>query len=135
MVCNTIDKVRHIFVYGSLISAYTMQEELGISDQLRWVQAFCIQGSLYHLGEYPGAVLENEGGLIQGELYEILEEDCLKILDQYEGFDSLKQRQSLFIRQVIRDYSVPFYIYVYNQSVKTVPCIEDGDWVKANRQI
>ena len=73
--------IRHVFVYGTLRQG----EERNINRLLpapRRVGAARVQGLMYDLGSYPGAVL---GGprWIQGEIYEITPE-LERILDEIE---------------------------------------------------
>lgn len=124
------NQVKHLFVYGSLLSFFETQKELGISRMIRRVDTIQLRGRLYNLGAYPGALLGDKNSRIRGELYEILEAGSLEIIDRYEGFDSSTPDQSLFVRQIIRGYDVPFYIYVYNRSVDVSQYIENGDWIQ-----
>ncbi len=61
-----------------------------------------IQGRLYDLGEFPGAVTSSSvRKRIEGELYELPHpETQLKELDRIEEFDSQRPENSLFVRRL-----------------------------------
>jgi gamma-glutamylcyclotransferase (GGCT)/AIG2-like uncharacterized protein YtfP len=100
--------------------------------------AAVVRGALYHLGEYPGAVLNESGGLIHGDLLEL--HDAPQIwpaLDAYEGFDPGNETGSLFIRtrcqaQLPDGQFIECSMYVYNQPLTdAAQVIESGDYTDA----
>ncbi len=90
-----------------------------------------IQGTLLHLGDYPG-LIQGEG-IVHGELYE-LPIAALDRIDELEGFDPLDPGSSLFLRvdcSVRLDgNSTPLqactYVWPHDATATTIP---EGDWV------
>jgi gamma-glutamylcyclotransferase (GGCT)/AIG2-like uncharacterized protein YtfP len=82
-----------LFVYGTLKGKGSRRHALLRSA--RFVDVGTIPGTLYDLGDYPGAVRERGHGRIFGELYEIPETEAkqiLRALDKYEGSEFERRR-------------------------------------------
>ena len=64
---------------------------------LRVVGPGTVPGRLYHLGGYPGCILDGDcGAVIHGQVLEIPDESVLERLDWYEGYAATRRRgQSL----------------------------------------
>lgn len=90
-----------LFVYGTLRKGYSLNRVLRRMGA-RYVGKGRIQGSLYDLGEFPGAVTSSSmRKRIEGELYELPHADAqLKELDRIEEFDSERPENSLFVRRI-----------------------------------
>jgi len=77
----------NLFVYGSLLTAerHPMGERL--SREARLVGAATLQGRLYAISWYPGAVdSADPGDLVHGEIFALADPAAsLAWLDQYEG--------------------------------------------------
>lgn len=127
----------YLFVYGTLLEDFAPKEIAAAQEQLKYVGAGFINGRLYDLGEYPGAVLEPDGrNKVFGKIYELPSDaKILKALDEYEEFFPRKRRQSLFIRKqtsVGRTNKKPIkaWVYEYNRDVRSSPIIRSGDYSK-----
>lgn len=125
----------YLFVYGTLLEDFAPKEIATAQEQLKCVGAGFINGRLYDLGEYPGAVLEQDGGnKVFGKIYELPSDvEILKALDEYEEFFPRKRKQSLFIRKqtsVSRANKKPIkaWVYEYNRDVRFSPIIRSGDY-------
>lgn len=84
-----------------------------------------INGLMYDLGWFPGVKLTDyEGGL--NFLAEVIEvnDERLKELDRYEGYEEDNPKYSLYIRRHYLDG----WIYEYNGSCYGRPLIQSGDW-------
>ncbi len=90
-----------LFVYGTLRKGYSLHRVLR-RIRARYVGKGRIQGSLYDLGEFPGAVTSSSvRKRIEGEVYELPHPDAqLKELDRLEEFDSDRPEDSLFVRRM-----------------------------------
>jgi gamma-glutamylcyclotransferase (GGCT)/AIG2-like uncharacterized protein YtfP len=64
-------------------------------------------------------------------MFEIPDEETLKSLDSYEGYDPEYLEQSLYIRREVIIDECPCYIYEYNGQQGGRPTITTGDWLKA----
>lgn len=88
-----------------------------------------VPGKLYDLGWYPGIVLGNHENPQEGDSFVTCEritvdDDRLRELDNYEGYNPDHPEQSLYLRKKVGQD----WIYVYNHSVEGHELIESGDW-------
>jgi gamma-glutamylcyclotransferase (GGCT)/AIG2-like uncharacterized protein YtfP len=122
------DKV-YAFFYGSLLSDLPARKALSIEDYLEYVGNCSIKGSLYDLGDYPGLHLEGEGE-VRGELYELKEEDCFQILDDFENYHSNDPGESLYLRKTIwiPEVEKEAWVYEYQGSLHEKKQVVSGDW-------
>lgn len=90
-----------LFVYGTLRRGFSLHPYLRKSA-VRYLGKGKIQGSLYDLGEYPGAVPSSSPHReIEGEVYELLDaKKQLEELDRIEEFHPDRPEDSLFVRRV-----------------------------------
>ena len=124
-----------LFVYGTLMRAYgneKIHRPLFLYATFLGT-AFC-EGKLYEIDGYPGMVISNDG-LVQGELYQIDDEELLfDILDEYEGFDIDNPASSEYIRDrltvQLKDGEEKAWVYVYNWAVEERKRILSGDYTK-----
>jgi len=120
-----------LFVYGTLMRG--QQNELLRHCEAALVGRGTIQAKLYDLGEYPGAKTDHRQQ-VKGELYHLPNQPkTLALLDDYEGFVSLRRLSSLFVREraevSLEDGSTETaWVYFYNQPVDESRLIPDGDY-------
>lgn len=94
-----------------------------------------IQGKLYDIGEYPGAVAYPEGeDVIVGNIVILNEpEHSLQILDNYEGFGPEQSQPNLFIRKSLPvetiNGAIFCWVYLYNLPVGGFKQIISGDYL------
>lgn len=107
----------YLFVYGTLRKGYGLKLQDKVRDDLRYVGQGKVGASLYDLGRYPGAVRNNRGDEVIGDVF-LLEDSprVLRILDQYEG---IGEKRSEFVRKKNRirlrsGKSVSAWVYWYN---------------------
>jgi gamma-glutamylcyclotransferase (GGCT)/AIG2-like uncharacterized protein YtfP len=129
--------IYRLFVYGSLrsglhnaiftyISSYFVLEGMG-----------AVQGKLYDLGEYPGAIPDTGKSHIIGEVYRIEEEEdfewAMEQIDDYEGYVVSEGATSLFRRELatvsFQDTTIVAWMYWYNRPVGNATRILSGDFV------
>lgn len=118
-----------IFVYGTLQPGGAGFVELGLEDRVACLGAAFVRGALYHLGDYPGAILHGDG-LIRGQLLKPLDDGVLPLLDAYELYCPDDPDGSEYIRQVtlLVGCDARCWIYVYNCTVTDAPVISSGQW-------
>ena len=124
-----------LFAYGTLQSDHAPDE---IADVVRgFVEAGkgFVQGTLYDLGSYPGAVLEKcSSRRIWGTVFRLPEAGIvLQRLDAYEECDPKSPRTSLFIRrrctvQLTGGPELSCWIYEYNGSRERASIVESGTY-------
>jgi gamma-glutamylcyclotransferase (GGCT)/AIG2-like uncharacterized protein YtfP len=72
-----------LFVYGTLMRGESRHHYL--VDRAEFVKEGTVRGTLVHLGEYPGLLLDGEA-VVQGELFRLFDSDRLwPVLDEMEG--------------------------------------------------
>jgi len=79
----------YLFVYGTLRRGSNNESARLLQGQSRFVGNAQMQGRLYGLGRYPGAVAAaNPGEWVRGEVYNMDQPTrLLAALDDYEGSD------------------------------------------------
>lgn len=121
--------MRHVALYGSLRRGSAQHVRFGLPSALRYVGARMLRGVLYDLGPYPG--LKPGDGLVEAELYRIVDARVLERLDRYEGYDPRDEVRSAYVRRVVRVPALATrpapacaaWVYWYNGSVSGCPPI------------
>jgi gamma-glutamylcyclotransferase (GGCT)/AIG2-like uncharacterized protein YtfP len=121
-----------IFVYGTLMKRHIGSVNIVGEGEMCFVGNGKIEGELYDLGGYPGAV-EKNGTYVYGEVIEVKDSDVIRRLDEYEEFDHKNPKNSLFIRRrlkvtMARGKTVSAFVYLYNGSIKGLRKIASGRW-------
>lgn len=119
------------FVYGTLRSGNGAHRGFGLDHRAKFLGTYQLEGSIYHLGGYPGVKLDGRPDGFVAELYETTDARLMEQLDSYEGYHEDNPDRSLYIRQTVErpDFGSA-YIYEYNQQVGGSPRLESGDWNK-----
>ena len=109
-----------LFLYGTLKRGMKANVLLGGQDYLGPARTVA-QYRLYHLGRYPGLVFDPDNGLeVKGELWAV-DEEIVRLLDEYEGAPELFARADV----AVADFFEPVQGYLYNQPVS--PGTPSGD--------
>lgn len=100
--------------------------------KLEFVGEGYIYGKLYYLGGYPGAVLGGNSKVF-GEVFFLLDEGCLVVFDDYEGYFPAEQENSLFVRKVTTAYlldggKLDCWVYEYNGDLENAKLIRSGSF-------
>jgi len=123
-------------VYGTLREGYqqcTVKKE--IERDLHYIGAGMINGLLYDLGKYPGAVEGNQREKIIGDVYRMNNPDrVLEILDQYEGYSIASPNVSEFVRKESKvrlneEKDIIAWIYWYNGGYRDKILIKNKDYL------
>lgn len=107
-----------VFVYGTLLTGQTNHKAF-LSEESSPVKATVTGYDMYDIGHFPGIVRGN--GKVKGEVYSV-KLSCLKALDRLEGEGSLYIRKPV-LATTENGEKKPVLVYVYNGSVKDLPCI------------
>jgi len=120
-----------VFVYGTLRSGEAGFAELGLGELVETLGPATVAGTLYDLGEYPGALL-GSGAIISGELLLPRDEAVLALLDAYELFDPADPAGSEYrrVQTATKDDGIKIWIYVYNFPLENARLIPGGDWLQ-----
>ena len=124
-----------VFFYGTLMAGFDRRRRAGIDDKLRYIGRGAIQGALFDVGLYPGAVPAPEGH-VWGEVYEMSEAPrVLAALDEIEGYSESDPDRSLYRREET-DVLLPdarfarAWVYFYNAPLSRAPRIASGDYLE-----
>jgi gamma-glutamylcyclotransferase (GGCT)/AIG2-like uncharacterized protein YtfP len=129
-----IEKSNYLFVYGTLLDE-SNEFAIYLKQNCNYFGKGKLKGRLYDLGEYPGAIPdENYPGYVYGNVFELKNtaQAFLKYIDDYEGFGEDQEQPNLFIREM-RDVEtdsrrMDCWVYLYNLSVEDFRVIESGDY-------
>jgi gamma-glutamylcyclotransferase (GGCT)/AIG2-like uncharacterized protein YtfP len=95
-----------------------------------------IAAALFDLGIYPAAVPTNDGSLVWGEVYAMLEPaPVLATLDEIEGYRANEPERSLYVRVLtnvtLEDGRVlDAWAYFYNAPLGRAERIDSGDYLE-----
>lgn len=116
----------YLFVYGTLKRGSQVPQRLQLDEKAHFVKEAVLQAKLFHLDEYPGAVLSDaEADLVYGELYELKDPDMtLADFDAYEGDEFTRQ----LVAVTFPEYGFPLecWAYLYRGPVDKLPPVPGG---------
>lgn len=126
--------ITDLFVYGTLLSGFHHPAHAFVSSHFTLKGPARVQGKLYDLSEYPGAVPTNEAVYLEGELYQVNDESeftyAIGQLDDYEGVLVDPPETPLFRREAvtvfIQNTTSAAWIYWCNLPVSGRPLIPTG---------
>ena len=127
-----------LFVYGTLLDD-SNEFAVYLKQHCNFYSKGKLSGRLYDLGEYPGAILdENTDSYIHGSIVKLIDpNETLKRLDNYEGYGDDQDQPNLFLREIALvetgNGAMNCWIYVYNFSVEGFRPIESGDYTDYKR--
>jgi gamma-glutamylcyclotransferase (GGCT)/AIG2-like uncharacterized protein YtfP len=129
-----IEKSNYLFVYGTLLDE-SNEFAIYLKQNCKFYDKGKLKGILYDLGEYPGAIAdENYPDYVYGSIFKLNNtSEALKYLDDYEGFGEDQELPNLFIRAMVSvetgSGQMDCWVYLYNLPVAGFRLIESGDYV------
>ena len=125
----------YLFVYGTLNEELAPPEIADTVKKLKFIGEGFAHGTLYDLGEYPAAVLDDSGKIF-GRIYELpVDAKILQKLDRYEGFYPQNPAKSLYLRKKtkvrLNNKNLTSWIYEYNRDLSNAPIIKSGNYSTA----
>jgi gamma-glutamylcyclotransferase (GGCT)/AIG2-like uncharacterized protein YtfP len=126
----------YLFVYGTLRFSNSLIKEGALKDEFEFVGRGKIKALMYDIGSYPGAVKDNSGNEVNGEIFrELNKKRAFDILDAYENYDRTDEGHCEYIRRRtrIRMNSGEFlmaWVYWYNGDLKTKNRIVENDYLE-----
>ncbi len=121
----------HVFVYGTLRKGQA-NDINQLQPAPRFVGPAQVQGSLHHLGRYPGLLLQERGQAVRGEVYAI-NAQLERKLDEIEELYP-QQTDEYFKRHVpvrVNGQWLDCIVYEINPRYTVgKPVIESGDWAQ-----
>jgi gamma-glutamylcyclotransferase (GGCT)/AIG2-like uncharacterized protein YtfP len=126
---------QYLFVYGTMLPGCAPALVAHLAARLRPVGEGFVRGTLYDLGRYPGAIPDaSSASRIFGTVMALPQnENFLRELDEYEGFDPQRLEANEFVRELqtvgLSDgRTVKCWFYRYNLPANAAKIIEDGSW-------
>ena len=125
-------KPSHIFVYGTLMRRGKSPYAALLRRRAQFVGEAWVPGRLYHLGRFPGAVLDRDSNTkIFGEVFSVTTPALLDALDRYEGCHADDPEPRLFRREVVearlaRGGLVAAWTYAFTGNITGRPRISSG---------
>jgi gamma-glutamylcyclotransferase (GGCT)/AIG2-like uncharacterized protein YtfP len=128
--------VRRVAVYGTLRQGGS-NDITRLQPAPRFVGLATLQGRLYHLGAYPGLVLDARAGAVKAEVYEVSAEleavlDAIEAEYPAQPDEYAKREMPIHVRTQSGDTVLPCFVYEINpRYVVGKAVIESGDWIAA----
>ena len=101
----------YLVAYGTLRRRSQYRLGYSVGSCLKFYGYGLLRGLRFAQREYP-AVLE-QPGLVQVEIFRVLNESVWAILDRYEGYDPGIGKHSLFVRKAVALVRPRIYAWVY----------------------
>lgn len=125
--------IEHLFVYGTLLRGANHAMHRVLAEGAAFVGEGWINGRVYRVAHYPGAVLSDAADeRVFGEVYRLRSPaDALAALDDYEGCGPGSRPPTEFVRvllRVARDHGgdLDAWVYLYNRPVNGLERILSG---------
>jgi len=125
----------YLFVYGSLMSTARHRMGARLHREARRVGAATVQGRLYRVSWYPGAVDSTDPTQrVHGEVWALDDpKRALAWLDAYEGIAPGRGESGEYRRlerpvRLATGAEMPAWVYLYQKDVRGLPMISDGRW-------
>lgn len=129
------DNAEFVFVYGTLRQEARHPAHEMLARRAELVGLAWLQGQLFELGNYPGAVLsDNPSDRVLGELYLLTDPKAtLALLDDYEGSSEAFPEPHEYRRRRIDVQSfgggtISAWVYLYALPTKDLRRISGGDY-------
>jgi gamma-glutamylcyclotransferase (GGCT)/AIG2-like uncharacterized protein YtfP len=112
-----------LFVYGTLRPDHAPSEIADAVRGLKPIGSGKIHGKLYHLGAYPGVILDDRATeTVEGEVFALPDAETLARLDEYEEYHPQEPEKSLFKRlkttvTLQNGSRETCWVYVYNREL------------------
>ena len=123
---------QYLFIYGTLLQSgneFALYLQKNSTSHCKGK----FKGRLYDIGEYPGAVLDNSGSYVYGNIVRLNDPAVLNNLDIYEGYGSKRPKLNLFIRKLISAETdngpLKCWVYLYNLPLTGINQITSGDYL------
>jgi len=126
----------NLFVYGSLLSGAGHAMGARLRAQARLLGPASIQGRLYRVSWYPGAVASTDPGhRVHGEVYVLADPaPTMAWLDAYEGIDRADAEAAEYRRvevaaRLAAGEVLAAWAYLYARDVSGLQEVAGGRWV------
>ncbi|MGR9100773.1 MAG: gamma-glutamylcyclotransferase family protein [Gammaproteobacteria bacterium] len=125
----------YLFVYGTLKKNSKSPMRRSVSSHAEFIGQGCIQGKLFEIGGYPGAVISGSAAdKVQGDLFRMAKpEKLFRILDEYEEcsdrFPEPREYKRVKVKVLLHEGgSRAAWAYIYNRPVFGLKRIKSGNY-------
>ncbi len=122
-----------LFVYGSLREGAKHEMHEVLREHGTPAGPASVRGRLYVVDEYPGLILDPNGGLVVGELWTSVAPEAWPVLDFYEGCSAEDPQPHEFVRRETSldadGTPVRAWVYEFARDVGTLELVVSGDWL------
>lgn len=125
----------HLFVYGSLMSTAGHRMGARLHREARRIGTATLQGRLYRVSWYPGAVdSPDPAHRVHGEIWALDDpKRVLAWLDDYEGVAPGRAQSGEYRRlerpvRLATGAEMAVWVYLYQRDATSLPVISDGHW-------
>ena len=144
---STVNNSNHLFVYGTLMRAFTHHEAQLFHEGARFVGNARMPGSLYRVSWYPAAVyhpaIESKPikDWVYGELWLVSNDRLLEKIDAYEECTPTHpqpheyERAMKEIQMIETNQWQTAWVYLYQRDTTGLQGIEGGCFVAPNQSI
>lgn len=112
-----------VFVYGTLRSGgsnhFRMQDAIPLGPAIA-------RGHLYRVDWYPALLLDPDGDIVHGEIYQI-SSGTLSALDEFEG--AAYRRVQISVTHTAGENPIDAWVWEYLETVDESRRIPNGDWL------
>lgn len=123
-------KEKFFFVYGTLRRGDD-NDITRLIPEPRFIGHAQIQGTMYHLGSYPGVLLQGDGSIV-GEVYAVspeLEQQLDAIESEYPAQSDEYVKRDIDV--MVAGVRMRCHVYEINPAYTLgKPVIPSGDWIK-----
>jgi gamma-glutamylcyclotransferase (GGCT)/AIG2-like uncharacterized protein YtfP len=125
----------YLFVYGSLMSTAGHRMGARLRREAQRIGAATVQGRLYRVSWYPGAVDSTDPAQrVHGEVWALGDPKLALVwLDDYEGILPGRHETGEYRRverpvRLATGAEMAAWVYLYQKDVTRLPAIADGRW-------
>jgi gamma-glutamylcyclotransferase (GGCT)/AIG2-like uncharacterized protein YtfP len=130
----------YLFVYGTLLDE-SNEFAIYLKQNCSYYSKGRFRGRLYDLGEYPGAIAdENYPAFVYGSIFKLKNAiEALKYLDDYESFGEDQEQPNLFFREMAKvetdNGRINCWVYLYNLPIEGFRVIESGNYAEYRKNV
>lgn len=119
-----------VVFYGTLMHDQPpLPGQPALAGHARYLRPCLLAGELWDFGPWPGFVPGD--GIVTGELWELVSDEAIHLLDAWEEYDPRDEARSRYLRRLVTTCDEPAcdaWVYVWASSLYGLRRIPGGDW-------
>lgn len=130
-----------LFVYGTLMRGFTNPFSQKLQQNARWIGQALFGGTLFDLGQYPGAIYDAKSTTwVHGEVWELT--DFAKVIVSLDRYEGVHLRKPEYVRQEVQveletGEEILAWVYLFCKPTHALREIPHGDyrkWLSESKQ-